>query len=152
MAIVKIEGKTLTVPDELAAAGKDAIRAALSIDFPAVENAQIEIVEPKEKGAPSIITVTKRATPKGSPSPEFTHLADGLASLPEYVNPAVALAARAIRAELEGDTRFLDIAARSGAIERAVEEGHREGDEISKAIQSLAFLIPQTSKEVPIGF
>ena len=44
MAIVKIEGKEVTLPDDVVNAGHQAIRAVLSANgFPAVENADIQI-------------------------------------------------------------------------------------------------------------
>lgn len=65
MAIIKIEGKSVTVPDEIVGAGKEAIRAALSVDFPGVANSQIEIVKSDKPGAPTVVTVSKVAMSKG---------------------------------------------------------------------------------------
>lgn len=65
MGLIKIEGKEVSLPDEIIAAGTTAIRAALSVDFPDVENADIEIVTPTRAGDPKAATVVKRGTGKG---------------------------------------------------------------------------------------
>lgn len=65
MAVVKIEGKEITLPDDVVKAGDGAIRAVLAANgFPAVENAAIEIVGGKG-GAPAIVKVAPRSTGKG---------------------------------------------------------------------------------------
>lgn len=150
MAIVKVEGKSLTIPDEIVAAGKDAIRAALSVDFPAVENAQIEIVQPDKPGSPITVGVTKRSTPKGCDA--LDHITACLAAAPAYVNPAIALSALVLRAEAEGDDEFVERAIRTGAIERAVTEGAREGADVHKGLRGLGHVVPCSSKTVPVGF
>lgn len=75
-----------------------------------------------------------------------------LAEAPEYVNPTIALAAEAQRAELSGDATFLDRALRSGAVERAIEEGQREAEAVTRALQTLGLATPAASKAVPVGF
>lgn len=65
MAIVKIEGKEITLPDEVVKAGKDAIRAVLVANgFPAADKANIEI-EGGKGGAPAIVRVAPRPQDKG---------------------------------------------------------------------------------------
>ena len=68
MGVVNVEGKTVTLDDEIIGAGTEAIRAALSVNFPDIENARITVDSPGR--APAIITsrsatVVKSATPKG---------------------------------------------------------------------------------------
>jgi len=68
MGMVSIEGKEISLDDSIIAAGTSAIRMALSVDFPDLENADIQIVKPN--GAPAMVTsrkatVVKRATTKG---------------------------------------------------------------------------------------
>jgi len=68
MGVVRVEGKPVTVPDPIIEAGTEAIRAALSVDFPDLENAKITIDTPGR--APAVVTsrsasVVKTATPKG---------------------------------------------------------------------------------------
>jgi hypothetical protein len=75
-----------------------------------------------------------------------------LLAAPEYVNPTIALAAAAQRAELSGDADFLARATKSGAVERAIAEGQREGEAVSRALGMLARATPAASKTVPDGF
>lgn len=65
MGLIKIEGKEISLDDAIINAGIPAIRAALSVDFPDVENADIRIVTPARAGAPKVATVVKRGTGKG---------------------------------------------------------------------------------------
>lgn len=67
MGLIHIEGKPITLDDSIIEAGVPAIRMALSVDFPDVENADIQIIGSR---APGIVTsreatVVKRSTPKG---------------------------------------------------------------------------------------
>ena len=65
MATIKIEGKEVTLPDDVVKAGDGAIRAVLAANgFPAVEGAHIEI-EGGKGGAPAIVKVSPRAPGKG---------------------------------------------------------------------------------------
>ena len=75
-----------------------------------------------------------------------------LLAAPEYVNPTIALAFAAQRAELAGDSEFLERAARSGAVERAIREGQREGEASARALQGLGTATPAASRSVPVGF
>jgi len=81
-----------------------------------------------------------------------SHFVELLSAAPEYINPAILLAAEAMRAEQQGDTEFLERAARTGAVERAIAEGFREGKAVIGALTAMGHAIPQSSKEVPIGF
>jgi hypothetical protein len=64
--IVTIEGKPISLDNEIINAGPGAIRAALCVDFPDIENADIQ-VQSTGSGARvfSSATVVKRAAPKG---------------------------------------------------------------------------------------
>ena len=75
-----------------------------------------------------------------------------LLAAPEYVNPTIALAVAAQRAELSGDAEFLARAVRSGAVERAVAEGQREGEAVGRLLGTLGRSTPKASKTVPVGF
>lgn len=65
MGLIKIEGKEIALDDGIISAGIPAIKAALSVDFPDVENADIEIVNPSKSGGVRTATVVKRGTGKG---------------------------------------------------------------------------------------
>lgn len=150
MAVVKVEGKDVTLDDEIVRLGKDAVRAALAIDFPGVENADIQI-EGERGGAPAVVTVSKRAAPKQAGGP-YARVFEKLLAAPDYVNPAIALAAACQQAEARGDTEFFDRAARRGEVERAVAEGEREARAVHKALSVLGHAKPCSSKTVPVGF
>lgn len=77
---------------------------------------------------------------------------EALMNAPEYVNPAMALAAELQQAETRGDKEALDQAHKSGAIERAIVEGERESREVVAALSACGHSIPQASKTVPVGF
>ena len=67
MAVVKIEGKEITLPDDVVKAGEIAIRAVLAANgYPAVENSDIRIVGGDKPGAPAMVIVSPRSTGKGS--------------------------------------------------------------------------------------
>jgi hypothetical protein len=67
MGVIKIEGKSVTLDDAIIDAGIAAIKAALSVDFPDVENADIEIIGSRAPGVVRSATVVKRGTGKGMP-------------------------------------------------------------------------------------
>ena len=69
MAVLRIEGKEITLPDDVVNAGEAAIRAMLAANgFPAIENANVDIIEGKEPGATTIVVVSPRPLGKGSAS------------------------------------------------------------------------------------
>lgn len=68
MAVLRIEGKEIILPDDVVKAGEAAIKAALANSFPAIEKAHIHIIEGKELGATTIVVVSRCSTGKGSAS------------------------------------------------------------------------------------
>jgi hypothetical protein len=153
MGLINIEGKEITLDDAIIDAGMPAIRAALSVDFPDVENADINIVRPVTPDSPRVATVVKRGTGKGQGEalPAVDPTREVLAVLlaaPEYVNPAIALAAQVMRTEARGETVVLD----GSRIERAVAIGEREGRAVTKALKSCGHSFPIASRKVPTGF
>jgi Uma2 family endonuclease len=68
MAVLRIEGKEITLPDDVVKAGEAAIKAVLANSFPAIEKVHIRIVEGKEPGAATIVVVSPRSTGKGCAS------------------------------------------------------------------------------------
>lgn len=159
MAVVYVDKKPVTLDDEIVGLGVDAVRAALAVDFPGVENADIRIEQPKAAGAPATVTVSKRAAPKSAPEGQGDPLPaavgrvlEALAAAPDYVNPAILMAAAVMQADARGDAEFLDRAARRGDVERAVAAGEREQRAVHKALAKLGHAKPTTSKFVPLGF
>lgn len=79
-------------------------------------------------------------------------LIDALSSAPEYVNPAIELAAKLQQAEAAGDTATVERAIKSGEAERAIEAGESEGRAVQQALMKCGHSYPHASKEVPVGF
>jgi hypothetical protein len=153
MGVVHIEGKPVTLDDQIIDAGIDAVNAALSVDFPDVENADISIEKPKTIGAPATASVVKRGTGKGQElSLAQREVLARLGAAPEHLNPAIMLALDVMRAEASGDAKFLEQAIRSGELERAVEMGERGGMAVQKALAACAHGIAVPSNKVPAGF
>jgi hypothetical protein len=155
MAVVKIEGKPITLDDAIIDAGDAAIRAALSVDFPDVENAEIEIERPTRAGHPATATVVKRGTGKGQGDSLGLAQREVLRVLdlsPEYINPAIALSVETLRREAAGDTKFFNEALRRGDVERADAAGEREGRAVTKALEVCSGCQPMPSETVPVGF
>lgn len=75
-----------------------------------------------------------------------------LLAAPGYVNPTIALAVAAQRAELQGDAGFLARAEKGGAVERCIAEGQREGEAVTRALQGLGHANPAAGKTVLVGF
>jgi hypothetical protein len=75
-----------------------------------------------------------------------------LVGAPEYVNPAIKLAAESIVAESQGDVEFLERAVRNGQVESAIVEGAKEGGQVAIALGAFGKAIPQASIKVPEGF
>lgn len=75
-----------------------------------------------------------------------------LLAAPEYVNPAIALATECMADEARGDQETIERAIRSGAMERAVADGEREGMAVMKSLVSCGCAPPTASKTVPVGF
>ena len=152
MGLINIEGKEITLDDAIIDAGMPAIRAALSVDFPDVENADIDIVRPVTPDSPRVATVVKRGTGKGQdnilPDDPTREVLAVLMNAPEYINPAIALAAEVMRTEARGETVVLN----GSRIERAVAAGEREGRAVVKALSSCGHSFPLASKKVPTGF
>jgi hypothetical protein len=65
MGVIKIEGKSVTLDDQIIDAGPEAIKAALSVDFPDVENAHIEVIGSRAPGVVRSASVVKQGTGKG---------------------------------------------------------------------------------------
>ncbi len=67
MGLVRVGDKEVTVPDSIIDAGVEAVRMALAVDIPDIENADITIEKPS---SPAVVTsrkatVVRRSTPKG---------------------------------------------------------------------------------------
>jgi hypothetical protein len=77
---------------------------------------------------------------------------DALLAAPEYVNPAIAMAVECMAEETRGDQEAIMRLVRSGAMERAVADGEREGLAVQKSLAACGHAPPVASKTVPVGF
>lgn len=153
MGVVKIEGKPVTVEDDVIKAGPDAVRAVLAANgFPMTENAQIQLPDEKNPSAPAIVTSRSTGNGQAPLRPQYAAALRRLREAPAYVNPAIKLAAECRRADVEGDDDFVERAHRTGELERAVSEGLREGRNIQRTMMLLGHTVPQSSEEPPVGF
>lgn len=153
MGVINIEGKSITLDDRIIDAGMEAIKAALSVDFPDVENADITIERPAHVGAPRVASVTKRGTGLGNiPAKAFAEIIEHFERAPEYVNPALALAEEIRLAEAQGNLDVTRKAAASGALARAIDAGEREGAAVQRALAIVGKIPPSPLNEVPEGF
>ncbi|HEX8773734.1 MAG TPA: hypothetical protein VF735_08985 [Pyrinomonadaceae bacterium] len=152
MSTVNVDGKPISLPSQIVEAGVPAIRAALAAEIPTIENAEITIERGITPGAAPSVSVVKRGQGKGALSQEQEELVAVLERAPKHVNPAIRLAAEAMRAEAMGDTGFMDGALRRGEVERALIEGEREGRAVSKTLVALIHAAPSPSNKVPVGF
>lgn len=71
---------------------------------------------------------------------------------PEYINPAITLAAEVMQLEARGHREDADKLLRSIAVEKAIVEGEREGTAVMKSLASCGHAPPCASKNVPLGF
>lgn len=158
MGTIKIEDKDLFVPDRIIDAGEEAILNLLASNgFPNVERADLKIEGRESPGAPAIVRVSPRSPGKSGPDSgitrsDYQRFIQALIDAPEYVNPAIDLAARLMRAEASADTELLDRVAATGQLEQAIADGAREGRLVVQALQSLGRVIPSESTTVPVGF
>ena len=154
--VVYVNDKPFSLAQEIIDAGVPAIRAALAINVPDIENAEIVLDEPKAPGEPRTAQIVKRGMGKGAEAGALPlahrHLIDKLSRAPEYVNPAIKLAADLQRAELEGDSEAIARAVRTGDLERAVAAGERQGRAVHRALIALSHANPVPSKVAPEGF
>jgi hypothetical protein len=75
-----------------------------------------------------------------------------LQAAPAHLNPAIALAYMAQRAEAQGDKEYLARAMHSGQLERAIAAGKTEGESVQRTLQMIGFANPAVSQTVLVGF
>jgi hypothetical protein len=153
-SIVYVDGKPVTLDSKIVALGKEAVRAALEGTVTGIENADIVIEQAATAGGAPTVRVEKRAAPKSAAAGARAHdgVVEALASAPDFVNPAILLAAAVAAAEERGETEFFVRAARRGDVERAEADGLREGKAVHRALAALGRSKPESSKTVPVGF
>ena len=145
-AIVKLEGQDIPLADEIAATD-DRVRAALAPFYPDVTNAEIQR---KQEGEQTIITIVKRAGPKGASG---SQVRKALAAAPRYLNPAVALCLELEKIETEtGELSAETLLLLRPRIEQALEQSQREVGDLASVCKALVAARAVPAASVPIGF
>jgi hypothetical protein len=143
--IVKLEGQDIPLTDEIAATD-DRVRAALAPFYPDVANAEIQR---KQEGEQTIITIVKRAGPKGA-SDEVRRV---LVAAPRYLNPAVALCLELQKVETEaGELDAETLLLLRPRIEQALEQSQREVGDLIGVHKALIAARAVPAASVPVGF
>lgn len=143
--IVKLEGQDIPLTDEVAATD-DRVRAALAPFYPDVANAEIQR---KQEGEQTIITIVKRAGPKGTAGQVQSALLDA----PRSLNPAVALCLELEKMETEaGEMSAETLLLLRPRIEQALEQSQREVDDLASVRKALVAARAVPAASVPIGF
>jgi|SRR6185437_10818455 len=115
MAQVTIDGRTLTLPDDIA--GDDArLREALEPYYPEARNATIQRTEQEGQMR---VTLIKRAGPKGGLIAHLVHL-------PETIHPALLLVWELQQQERTRGLSVLELLARHAEIEQATRAGEAD--------------------------
>lgn len=83
---------------------------------------------------------------------EHNEVLRALIDVPEYVNPAIELAAEVMQLEAKGHQADVEKLLRSDRVERAIIAGEREGRAVMQSLQACGHAVPMPSKTVPVGF
>jgi hypothetical protein len=128
MALVKIDGAEIELPDDMCKTDKG-VRDALTPYYPGAANSD---VKRETKGSATIITVTKRAGSKGSYAAVF----EALERAPEEITPLLLLSPRARRGDVDA------------ALSRSLEDAR----EVARARAALDAAPSVAAADVPEGF
>ncbi len=143
--IVKLEGQDIPLTDEIAATD-DRVRAALAPFYPDVANAEIQR---KQEGEQTIITIVKRAGPKGASD----EVRSALVTAPRSLNPAVALCLELEKIETgAGELSAETLLLLRPRIEQALEQSQREVGDLASVCKALVAARAVPAASVPIGF
>lgn len=143
--IVKLEGQDIPLTDEIAATD-DRVRAALAPFYPDVANAEIQR---KQEGEQTIITIVKRAGPKGASG----QARSALLAAPRSLNPAVALCLELEKMETEaGEMSAETLLSLRPRIEQALEQSRGQVDDLAAVRKALVAARAVPAPSVPIGF
>jgi hypothetical protein len=152
--ILSGDGLTIEIPDEIAQ-NDDLLKRALAPHYPDLANA---LITREEQDGLLKVTLAKRAGPKGSAqeSDRATKnpVALALDDVPDYLNPALALAWQlhfqhaAGKEELTLEKQL----ALQGTISEAILEGEAEAAQVEKAVEWLEAAPTVAALQVPKGF
>lgn len=148
--VVKIEGQEVPVPDSIGALEDADLKRALTPMFPGAANSKIERAE---KDGVTTITVVKLAGSKGSG--HKNKKGGGFAALlscKNRRNPVVELYQN-LHTASAGDLKPEEMIVISTKVEKTIEAGERQAQEMSAALNRLAITSPQEGRDfVPLGF
>lgn len=77
---------------------------------------------------------------------------EALSASPEYINPAITLAAEVMQLESKGHKEDVEKLLRSADVERAIVAGEREGVAVQQSLAACGHAPPIASRKVPVGF
>lgn len=141
MALVKLEGREITIEDEIAK-DDDLLRAALQPSWP---DAKTATFTRKKDGDNLTVTVAKKAGTKGS-------LIDRLLAAPDGINPAVAMSARIRELQASGKLTSETITKLLPEIEAAAEQGERDLEATKHVTRDLGEAPAIAHTLIPAGF
>ena len=144
MAIVKFEGREIPMDDTIA--GNDELLRQALIPHLGAEIANATINRENKEGQPMVVTLVKKAGPKGS------GVLDALIKAPEQVNPVFGLAWMIQWNEARGKMQFLDVLDLQPAIEAALQVGEKEEKHTSRAVSQLKKADPAVLHQIIVGF
>lgn len=144
MAILKFEGQSLEIPDQMATNEK-ALLEFVATFSPQLANATISTK--KEEGL-LVVTLVKRAGTKGNTA----KLVAALTNAPEYINPALSLAWGLKKQEVAGSLDLDTLLTMQPAIEEALTQGQAEVRLVEKALARLQAAQPQAASQIIAGF
>jgi hypothetical protein len=77
---------------------------------------------------------------------------DALMNAPEFVNPAIRLAAEVLQLEAKGHRDDVEKLLRSVEVEKAIIAGERETNAVMASLAACGHSVPVPSNRVPTGF
>lgn len=146
--IVSVEGQTIPVPEEIGASD-EAVKRALTPFYPEVANALITRVTKDETVT---INVIKKAGSKGAGALTGAGALATLLAREGGQNPAIALYQEIHLAEIHGQMDPYTLLELDARIERALEIGERQGEQVRAALRRLQGSRAQAAGAVVLGF
>lgn len=141
MALIKLEGREITIEDEIAK-DDELLRAALQPSWP---DAKTATFTRSEKDGKLTVMVAKKAGTKGA-------LVDRLLAAPNAINPAVAMSQRIQELQASGKLTPEVISEMLPKIEAAADQGERDLEGAIHATRDLAGAPAIGSESIPVGF
>lgn len=149
MAQIIIDGRSITLPDEIAQE-ESRLREALEPFYPEVRNATIQ--RSTNAAGELRVTLIKRAGPKGAEANHPPRLVEALAALPETIHPAMRLAWELQLLERRGALSISELLARHAEIEEALASAVADATLYRSSCTALRAAPPVAAPAIPLGF